>query len=98
MMNEESNLKIRVPENCGSCVMKNQLGNGSFICNAPVSKEKEIMNVSCFKISLETRPNWCPMIKIVTDIDNMPEEKKVLVNKMIEGFSAMFDLITEGCD
>ena len=94
-MKEETKLKIRVPENCGLCTKKIQYYDGGYICNAPVSKEKEILDISSFKVSLETRPDWCPLNNIVNIIDNMPEEKKVLVDKMIDGFSAMFELITD---
>lgn len=85
-------MKFEVPDNCGLCPSKKQIG-GQFICGMPVSKEKEILNYSAFKVNLESRPDWCPKNDVVKAIKNLSEEDKVLFDRMCDGFSAMFELI-----
>lgn len=85
-------MKFEVPDNCGSCLSKKQI-NGQLICGMPVSREKEILDYSAFEVNLESRPDWCPKNKVINIINNLSEENKVLVNRMCDGFSAMFELI-----
>lgn len=83
---------IKVPENCGLCLSNKQFGD-KFICGMPTSKEKEILDISSFEVNLDSRPNWCPINKIIDNINNLSEENKILFDKIYDGFLAMFELI-----
>lgn len=85
-------MKFEVPNNCRSCLSVKQFGD-KFICGMPVSKDKEMLDISCFEVELDLRPDWCPKNKIVNIINNLPKEDKILVDRMCDGFSAMFELI-----
>lgn len=85
-------MNLKIPENCGLCASKHQFGE-IFICNAPVSKEKEILDITAFEVDLSSRPEWCPVKKLIDEVENWSEKNKILFNKMCEGFSAMFELI-----
>ena len=85
-------MKFEIPDNCGSCLNKGQFGD-KFICGMPVSKEKEILDISCFEVDLDSRPDWCPKNEIVKNIDNLSVENKILFDKMCDGFSALFEFI-----
>jgi hypothetical protein len=86
-------MKFEVPVNCGLCASRKQINNDLFICGMPMPKEKEILDISAFKISLNTRPDWCPISNAVDNINSLSGEKRALFDKMCEGFSAMFELI-----
>ena len=85
-------MKFEVPDNCGSCLSIGQFGN-KYICGMPVSKEKEMLDVSAFEVDVNSRPHWCPKNEVINIINNLSEEDKVLVDRMCDGFSAMFELI-----
>ena len=85
-------MKFEVPINCRSCLSMKQFGD-KFVCGMPVSKEKEIFDISAFEVNLEFRPDWCPKNKVVNIINNLSKEDKILVDRMCDGFSAMFELI-----
>ena len=90
-------MKFEVPENCGSCLSIEQFGN-KYICGMPVSKEKEMLDVSAFEVDINSRPHWCPKNEVINIINNLSEEDKVLVDRMCDGFSAMFELINNQKD
>lgn len=85
-------MKFEVPDNCGMCNSKMQFGN-QFICGMPVSKEKQILDIASFEVSLDSRPDWCPMKKVMDIIDNSSKEDKILFDKVCKGFSALFELM-----
>ena len=43
--------------------------------------------------NIDTRPDWCPLPKIVEKANNMSDENKRLFNQMCDGMRAMFELI-----
>lgn len=85
-------MKFEVPNNCRSCLSVEQFGD-KFVCGMPVSKDKEMLDISCFEVELDLRPDWCPKNEVINAINNLSEENKVLFNKICDGFSAMFELI-----
>lgn len=49
-------MKFKVPDNCGLCSSIKQFGN-KLICGMPVSKEKEMLDVSAFEVDINSRPH-----------------------------------------
>ena len=93
-LSKEDSMKFEVPENCGSCLSIGQFGN-KYICGMPVSKEKEMLDISAFEVDINSRPDWCPKNKVLNIINNLSEENKVLVDRMYDGFSAMVELMNK---
>lgn len=85
-------MKFKIPDNCRSCLSIKQFGD-KYICGMPVSKEKEMLDISAFEVDINSRPDWCPKSEVVNTINNLSEENKVLIDRMCDGFSAMFELI-----
>ena len=86
-------MKFEVPVNCGLCSSRKQINNDLFICGMPMPKEKEILDITSFEVSLDSRPKWCPIKEVSDKAENLPEKDKILFDKMCEGFYAMFELI-----
>lgn len=85
-------MKFEVPDNCGLCLNRTQVGCRN-ICNMPVSKDKEMLDISSFEVRLDSRPKWCPMKAVKDKVENLSGNDKILFDKMCEGFYAMFELI-----
>lgn len=88
-------MKFEDPDKCGMChsvISAMQFGN-RFICGMPVSKEKQMIDITAFEVSLDSRPNWCPKKKVADAIDSLSEEGKERFDKACEGFSALFELM-----
>jgi len=86
-------MKIKIPDNCGLCANKKQIDSNRFICNMPTYDEKDILDISAFEVSLDSRADWCPINEIVNKVKKLPKEDKILFDRMCDGFSAMFELI-----
>ena len=85
-------MKFEVPNNCGLCLSRIQVGRRN-MCNIPVSKDKEMLDISSFEVSLDSRPEWCPIKEVSDKVKNLSEKDKILFDKMCEGFYAIFELI-----
>lgn len=68
-----------------------------YLWNASI-KEKEMLDISAFEVNINSRPDWCPKNKVINIINNLSEENKVLVDRMCDGFSAMFELMNNQKD
>ena len=87
------NINLKPPENCGVCIVKTRLFD-TYFCNYPVDKVHEMSNINAYMIDdLETKPDWCPFLKIIEKANNMSDENKRLFNQMCDGIRAMFELI-----
>ena len=86
-------MKFEVPVSCGLCASRKQINKSLFICGMPMPKEKEILDITAFEVSLDSRPKWCPIKEVSDKAENLPEKDKILFDKMCEGFYAMFELI-----
>ena len=87
--------EFTIPSNCGLCHYAKQIGE-LYICTSPVGKEKEMLDISAFKVSLDSldsRPEWCPMKEIKDKIDNLSEKDRALLDKVLEGICAMRELM-----
>lgn len=84
-------MMFEIPDNCGLCNSKYQIDNGQFMCGMLITKDGIDVNKS--EVFLDTRPEWCPIAKNLSDINKMPEKDKILFNKIQDGLLAMFELI-----
>ena len=85
-------MNFEVPDNCGLCLSIKQFDD-KYVCGMPVSKEKEMLDISTFEVDINSRPDWCPKNELINIINNLSEENKILVDRMCDGFSAMFELM-----
>lgn len=87
-------INLKPPKKCGDCKSRMQLGD-KYICNYPVSKAHEILDISAYQVDIETRPDWCPFARTLEKANNMSDENKKLFNQMYDGMKAMFELINK---
>lgn len=85
-------INFTLPKCCGDCKTKIQIGD-KYICNYPVDKAHEILDISAYQVDIETRPDWCPLSKFIEKANQMSDEKKKLFNQMCDGMKAMFELL-----
>lgn len=90
---EKRSMNFALSDNCGSCPYAKQIYSDQFICCGPKAVEYEIFDVRAFEVSLDTRPDWCPMAQLIKKINELPEESKALLNKAYDGILAIFNLL-----
>ena len=83
--------KVKVPEKCGECHSCNTTISGSPYCRmeaaSPVNSQ---MNISSTYVDINSRPVWCPIVKVNDELDRMPLEKRAKIEKLIVGLSLWF--------
>ena len=83
--------KLKVPEKCGECKSCNAAVTGSPYCHMEaISSDNPQMNISTVYVDLDSRPVWCPIIKMNNELDEMPIEKRSNIDNLITGLSSVF--------
>jgi hypothetical protein len=83
--------KLKVPEKCGECKSCNAAPTGLPYCRMKaVSSVNSQMDISSIDVNIDSRPAWCPIIKINDELDRMPFEKRAKFEKLITGLSSCF--------
>lgn len=80
--------KLKVPEKCGECQSCNAAITGSPYCHMEAtSSVNSQMDISSIYVNIDSRPIWCPIIKINNELDEMPIEKRAELEKLITELS-----------
>ena len=87
--------EIKIPKNCGECIYRRQIGINEYMCGHPVEDHLQILHIDAFKIDLNERPVWCPAEKFKRRIDQMPDENKALLYKILDDFREILELINK---
>ncbi|MDT3386705.1 MAG: hypothetical protein LIR46_02925 [Bacteroidota bacterium] len=83
--------KLKVPEKCGECKSCSAAANGLPYCHMEsVSSINSQMDISSIYVNIDSRPVWCPIIKMNDELDKMPIEKRAKFEKFIIGLSSCF--------
>lgn len=83
--------KLKVPEKCKECKSCQAAIIGSPYCNmAVVSSDNPQMNISTIYIDPDSRPIWCPIIKMNNELDEIPIEKRSNIDNLITGLTSLF--------
>lgn len=82
--------KLKVPEKCGKCQSCNAAITGSPYCRMEVaSSVNPQMDISSVYVNIDSRPVWCPIIKINNELDEMPIEKRSNIDNLITGLTSL---------
>lgn len=83
--------KMKVPEKCKECKSCQAAITGSPYCNmAAISSDNPQMNISTIYVDPDSRPIWCPIIKMNNELDEMPIEKRSNIDKLMTGLTSLF--------
>ena len=83
--------KLKVPEKCGECHSCDAAITGSPYCRMEAaSSVNSQMDISSIYVNIDSRPVWCPIIKVNDELDRMPFEKREKIEKLIIGLSSWF--------
>lgn len=83
--------KLKVPEKCGECKSCSVAHTGLLYCHMEVvSSFNSQMDISSIHVNIDSRPDWCPIIKINDELDKMPFEERAKFEKLIIGLSSCF--------
>lgn len=85
--------KMKVPEKCGKCNSCGSLvGGGESYCHmAIVSSENPEIDISSVYVNTDSRPIWCPIVKMNKDLERMPVDKRLQVENLIVAMASMFN-------
>ena len=80
--------KLKVPEKCGECRSCNTAITLSPYCRMEAaSSVNSQMDISSIYVNIDSRPVWCPIIKVNDALDRMPFEKRAEIEKLITELS-----------
>ena len=83
--------KLKVPEKCGKCQSCNAAITGSPYCRMEAaSSVNSQMDISSIYVNIDSRPIWCPIIKMNNELDEMPIEKRSYIDNLITGITLLF--------
>lgn len=75
--------KLKVPEKCGKCRSCSVAITGSPYCRMEAaSSVNSQMDISTIYVNVDSRPVWCPIIKMNDELDRMPFEKRAEFEKL----------------
>lgn len=81
--------KLKVPEKCGECKSCNVAITGSTYCRmGAASSVNSQMDISSIYVNIDSRPVWCPIIKMNDELDRIPIEKRMEFEKLLTGLSS----------
>ena len=81
--------KLKVPEKCKDCHSCQVAITGSSYCYAEaIGSNNSQMDISSIYVNIDSRPVWCPIIKVNDELDRMPFEKRAEFEKYIVGPSS----------
>ena len=83
--------KLKVPEKCGKCRSCNAAITGSPYCRMEsASSVNSQMDISSIYVNIDSRPVWCPIIKMNDELDRMSFEKRSYIDNLITGITLLF--------
>ena len=83
--------KLKVPEKCGKCRNCSVAITGSPYCRMEAaSSVNPQMDISSIYVDIDSRPIWCPIIKMNDELNKMPFEKRAEFEKLVTGLSSWF--------
>lgn len=79
-------MRLRVPETCGECNSKIQMDVDKFYCTMPSGHPES--DISTVRVNLDSRPDWCPLVKMNETISNLSYQEQLAVKGMSILFGA----------
>ena len=79
-------MKLKMPETCGDCQSKIQMNVDGFYCTMPHGSPEQ--DISTVRVSLDSRPDWCPVVKMNETISKLGAKEQLAVRAMSILFGA----------
>ena len=86
----EEHFKLEVPEKCGDCKSMAPYGQKYYCHMDALSSDSPHQDISTIFIEPESRPNWCPMIRLNKTVESMSPDRRTEFDKFATGLSALF--------
>ena len=86
---ETENIKLKEPKQCKDCVNCKQLGETNY-CGMSLPENAQQNITTVYLKNINTRPDWCPIIKINNTLKEMPQDERDQANNVIKGLAALF--------
>ena len=86
----EEHFKLEVPEKCGDCKSMTPYGQKYYCHTDALSSDSPHQDISTIFIEPESRPDWCPMIRLNKAVESMPPDRQAEFDKIATGLSALF--------
>ena len=81
-------IRIKSMQKCADCPSMRPYAD-YFICGLPeTDPNKTQMDVSTYKVSPNTKPDWCPIDKVNANLENLTEDQELAVKGMSVLFGA----------
>ena len=87
---EKKDFEFEIPEKCGDCKSMTPYGEKYYCHMDAISPENSQQDISTIFVNPESRPVWCPTVKMNETFKAMPPERKEQFNKIATGLSALF--------
>lgn len=80
--------KLKIPEKCGECRSCSAVITRSPYCRMEAASPfNSKTDISSIYVNIDSRPIWCPIIKMNDELDRMPFEKRSKIEKLITELS-----------
>ena len=85
-------IALKVPHCCKECssIWQNY-ASGEWLCNMQIIHNNIYMSKEPTKVTPEERPDWCPMLKTISDAQNLEPKKRAAAEMFMRGLAILFD-------
>jgi len=87
---ETENIKFKQPEKCKDCVSCHTHSTGNSYCGMATAENPEMNITTIYIKDINTRPDWCPIVRLNKSLEEMPQEKRDQFNVLAKGLAALF--------
>ena len=88
-------IAFKVPPCCKECSSlieyPGPLGSKFYCHMKAIEPADQCMDISTIYVDPETRPDWCPMIDVQNNFQNLNPKKKAAAEMVIRGLAIIFD-------
>ena len=87
---ETENIKLKQPEKCKDCASCRELPVKTFYCGMATSENPEMNITTIYIKDIDSRPDWCPIVKLNKSLEEMPQDKRDQFNVVAKGLAVLF--------
>ena len=83
-------IKLDSPVKCDDCKSMYTIGLCYFCHMAAISPDNSQQDISTIYVDPNSKPDWCPIDKVNTTLEEMSPEKREKADMIMKGMSAFF--------
>ena len=87
---ETENIKLKQPEKCKDCISCRTHSTDNSYCGMATAENPEMNITTIYIKDPNSRPDWCPIVKLNKSLDEMPQDKRDQFNTIAKGLAALF--------